>query len=214
MVTMKPVAGILLATCENMEAPTLFDKIAEQKIEEAIAEGAFENLRGRGEPLNASALETPLDIKILKNAGVAPEWIQISKELGALREECRTLFERTGREYRRRKEIALSPASTSVEREEKIGRFLHWLAKSRDSYRRSLKSVNTEILKINMLAPGGGQVLFPYQIEKELQRFDDAYPCLDGWTMPLLTEKREPESDLKDCVRMLYRYEKEKREKA
>lgn len=191
----------------------MFERIAERKIEEAIAEGAFDNLRGRGKPLNASDLETPLDIRILKNAGIAPEWIQVSKEIESLREECRNLFERTGREYQRRRERAESPSDSSAEREQRIESFLQWLAKSRDNYLRSLKRVNSEILKINIQAPGGGQVLFSCPIEKEMERFDSAYPCPVGSTLPAIAGDQERVSNLRDSMRMLYRCDIEEQEK-
>lgn len=191
----------------------MFERIAERKIEEAIAEGAFDNLRGRGKPLSASDLETPLDIRILKNAGVAPEWIQVSKEIESLRKECRDLFERTGREYRRRRGSAESLPVGSSEREQRMDSFLQWLAKSRVNFYRSLKRVNSEILKINILAPGGGQVLFPCPIEKEMERFDSAYPCPEGLMLPVIAGERERVSDLRESMRMLYRYDIDKQEK-
>ncbi len=190
----------------------MFEKIAERKIEEAIAEGAFDNLQGKGQPLNASDLETPLDIKILKNAGVAPEWIQISKEIEELRAECRAIFVRIGREYRRRRDRVESSSGDSTERGRRADEFVQWLAKSRDNYHRSLKRVNSEILKINILSPGGGQVLIPCQIETEMQRFDSEYPCLEGMALPVIVGERKRMSDLKESMRMLYRYENGKLE--
>ena len=62
--------------------------VAERKIQEAIEEGAFDNLDGAGKPLDLS--ENPFEDpsqrmanRILRNNGLAPGWIQEAKELDA-----------------------------------------------------------------------------------------------------------------------------------
>ncbi len=66
-----------------------FDLIVEQKIQAAMRQGEFDNLPGAGQPL---VLEDDSDIppesrmayKILKNAGVLPEELQLRKDLKSL----------------------------------------------------------------------------------------------------------------------------------
>ena len=60
--------------------------IAERKIQEAMEEGAFDQLEGMGEPLDLR--EDPFEDsslrmahRLLKNNGFAPAWIQESKEI-------------------------------------------------------------------------------------------------------------------------------------
>jgi len=62
--------------------------VAERKIEEAMEEGAFEQLEGKGEPLDLR--EDPfvdpslrMAHRILKNNGFAPAWIEESKDIDA-----------------------------------------------------------------------------------------------------------------------------------
>lgn len=60
--------------------------IAERKIEEAMAEGAFSNLAGAGAPLDLDEdpFEDPslrMAHRLLKNNGFAPAWIEESKEI-------------------------------------------------------------------------------------------------------------------------------------
>jgi DnaJ-like protein len=62
--------------------------IAERKIREAMAEGAFDHLEGTGEPLDLQ--EDPFEDRslrmahrLLKNNGFAPAWIEESKEIEA-----------------------------------------------------------------------------------------------------------------------------------
>ncbi|MFH1135585.1 MAG: DnaJ family domain-containing protein [Pseudomonadota bacterium] len=61
-------------------------KIAEQKIREAQERGEFDNLPGRGEPLDLPDLtgvpdELRMAYTILKNAGCAPPELQLKKEI-------------------------------------------------------------------------------------------------------------------------------------
>jgi len=67
--------------------------IAERKILEAMAEGAFDNLENAGKPLDLS--ENPFEDpaqrmahRLLKNNGFSPAWIEEAKEI---EEESRRL---------------------------------------------------------------------------------------------------------------------------
>ena len=62
--------------------------IAERKIEEAMAEGAFDNLSGTGAPvpLDEDPFEDPslrMAHRLLRNNGFAPAWIEEGKEIDA-----------------------------------------------------------------------------------------------------------------------------------
>ncbi|MBT9386507.1 DUF1992 domain-containing protein [Pseudooceanicola sp. CBS1P-1] len=68
------------------------------KIAEAEAEGAFDNLPGAGKPLPAVAdPENALLNRLVKEAGGAPEFVSLSKELARLRDELREEGDRTRR---------------------------------------------------------------------------------------------------------------------
>jgi len=63
--------------------------IAEGKIREAIEKGVFDNLEGKGKPLQFDELaHVPEELRaayiILKNAGVLPEELQLKKEIISL----------------------------------------------------------------------------------------------------------------------------------
>jgi hypothetical protein len=67
----------------------------EELIKHAIAQGEFDNLPGKGQPLDLSAyFEAPEDLRMgygmLKGAGFVPEEAQLLKDIAALREELRT----------------------------------------------------------------------------------------------------------------------------
>jgi hypothetical protein len=66
-------------------------KLAEDRIEEAIAGGEFENLPGKGQPLDlAEYFALPAAERagsmLLRNANVVPPEVQLLKEIGALEE--------------------------------------------------------------------------------------------------------------------------------
>lgn len=71
--------------------------MAEEKIKEAVRRGEFDNLPGAGKPLPPDDLDgVPEDLRVsyrmMKNAGMVPEEIQLRKEmltLGDLLAACR-----------------------------------------------------------------------------------------------------------------------------
>jgi len=68
-----------------------FSRVAETRIREAIAQGEFENLPGKGKPLNLEDyFSTPEDLRmafsILKNANCAPAEVELLKEVARLQQ--------------------------------------------------------------------------------------------------------------------------------
>lgn len=73
-----------------------FERIAEQRIREAQEKGEFDNLPGKGKPLNLEDYSgVPDDLrvayKILKNAGYAPPELQLKKEIVQIEDMLATL---------------------------------------------------------------------------------------------------------------------------
>jgi hypothetical protein len=65
-----------------------FRLIADRKIQEAMEEGAFENLSGRGQPLplEEDPFEDPslrMAHRLLRNNGFAPLWIEEGRDIEA-----------------------------------------------------------------------------------------------------------------------------------
>ena len=68
---------------------SIFEKIAERKIEQAIANGEFDNLPNKGKPLDLDDMsmvpeELRMAYKILKNAGIVPEELELQKSIVTL----------------------------------------------------------------------------------------------------------------------------------
>lgn len=75
----------------------------ERQIQEAQAQGAFDNLPGHGKPLRLAEINpyegaNELAHKILRDHGFAPEWIELDKEV---RRELETARRRLAESYRR-----------------------------------------------------------------------------------------------------------------
>lgn len=77
-----------------------FDKIVEALIKEAQERGEFDNLPGKGKPIDLSTyFETPEDIRVaqsvLKNAGITSPEVQLLKEIAELRQVLTAIVDAT-----------------------------------------------------------------------------------------------------------------------
>ncbi len=69
---------------------SIFARIAEQRIQEAMERGEFDNLSLKGAPLPVEDLshvpeELRMGFKVLRNAGVLPEELELKREVVDLR---------------------------------------------------------------------------------------------------------------------------------
>jgi hypothetical protein len=68
----------------------------EQKIKEAMARGEFDNLAGKGKPIDLDAyFNTPDDLRmaysILKSNSFVPEEVELMKEIASLKEKLESM---------------------------------------------------------------------------------------------------------------------------
>ena len=68
-----------------------FDKLIEEKIKEAQRRGDFDNLPGKGKPIDLSTyFETPEDVRlaqsVLKNAGFTSREVELLNEIAGLKQ--------------------------------------------------------------------------------------------------------------------------------
>lgn len=71
------------------------ESFIEQQIKKAMAEGEFDNLPGKGKPVDLRAyFDTPEDLRmaysILKDANIIPEEMQLLKDIEALKAQLET----------------------------------------------------------------------------------------------------------------------------
>jgi len=69
-----------------------FDRLVEALIQEAMERGEFDNLPGKGKPIDLTEyFETPEEIRvansILKNAGMTPREVDLLKEIAELKQK-------------------------------------------------------------------------------------------------------------------------------
>ncbi len=141
----------------------VIELIAERKIEEAMEEGKFDDLPGKGKPL-------PLDeewfappemrpaIRLLKSAGVLPDWLERAREIERLREDVARLWRIAEREYPRARLLSAE-------------RFHEWRDHSWNGIQAVMQRVNSLILTYNCIAPANACPQIPFRIEVERTRF-------------------------------------------
>lgn len=190
----------------------LFDlaKIAERLIEEAIEEGKFDNLPGRGQPFDPEVFETPVHIRLLKNAGVTPDWMQIEQEIDRNRAECARMWALLLTQYPRRRERAEHPTRPGLDPAVARQNFNRWLLQARKEYLRTLKQVNLDILRRNLTGPTTRRVLIPYRIEEETARFDSTFVPFPGVEAPEQAAEERQEGTLRAYAHVIYQIDREK----
>jgi hypothetical protein len=132
-----------------------WDSHIEKQIQNAMAEGAFDNLPHQGKPLpndeNPHAGEWSMAYGVLKNAGIAPPWIETDKEVRRLLERRDVLLARAGG--------GLSDMA--------------W-RRDRPVFEQVVRDVNTAIVRLNSEAPTYRQHRQPLVLADELARYDEA----------------------------------------
>lgn len=127
----------------------------ERQIREAIDEGRFDDLPHRGARLpledDSAAGERALGHRLLKNAGMAPAWIEADKSVRALLDERDRLLARAPR---------TSPLARSRVRGELV---------------RLVDAANRAILRVNIEAPTDRQHRRSLDVDAELARLERAF---------------------------------------
>ena len=103
-----------------------FEKIAEEKIQEAIAAGEFDDLPGKGKPLDLDAYfaipeQLRMAYSILKSAEIVPEEMELLKEMERLNEAVSSCEDPAEKKILRR-ELAEKVTSFKLRMEQKSRR--------------------------------------------------------------------------------------------
>ena len=132
------------------------ETLIERQILAAMDEGAFDDLphQGRRLPLEDDSMagDWAMAHRILKNAGVAPAWIEADKMARDRLLEIESLHERA---------TTMSPLSR---------------ARARAELESSVLAANRAIARVNAEAPTDRQHLRPLDLAVELERYDRAAP--------------------------------------
>jgi hypothetical protein len=141
----------------RMQVGPEWETLIDRQIRQAMEEGQFDNLPHQGEPLpndvNPYAGESDLAFHVLKNAGVAPPWIEADKEV---------------RELLGRRDAILLRAAT--------GSAPSAIARSRDRavLEELVTRINASIARVNAQAPTHRQQRRPLVLADEIARYDEA----------------------------------------
>ena len=140
---------------EEQRKPRDWESWIDQQIREAQERGKFDDLPGRGKPLdlapNPYAQEQELAFKILKDAGYAPEWIELDKAIRGKLERARATLARRWdwRETRLRELVDRSDSWSEAER----CRVLTSWQRAVATFEAEVEAINKEITELNLKVP-------------------------------------------------------------
>jgi hypothetical protein len=137
--------------------------VADRKIKEAMDAGEFDDLEGKGQPINLdddpfTSVEQRVANRLLKNYKALPEWIQIGQDIQKETEALEPARERGLR--------AIRYARNDATRERAAARL-------RLDYRDRVDLINTMILKYNYITPRAAQRAFrPVPLKQAMARLE------------------------------------------
>ena len=155
-----------MASIDDMgDNPDWTAGIAERKIQDAIDEGLFDNLPGRGKPLDLSTnpFEPPgmgAVNRLLKHNKVLPLWLLLEQEIEASRALALATLARWE---------ASEPGLRGT------ADYARLRAPAREAYARHLKQTNDLILKYNYSSPFAHRAPVPLMLRQRLEEFDAEY---------------------------------------
>ena len=154
----------------------ILDILAEQKIEQANAEGKLDNLPGKGKPLNlVEDPHVPREMRamnrLLKQAGILPGWAQQEKDTRALDEEIQKVEQALYHAHAKfAEELILIPSPALLSR----ARQFH--AQSRAKFVELLNRRGHLFRSYDANAPRGASRAGARPLDEDLRRFDKLFP--------------------------------------
>lgn len=134
-----------------------WESLIDRQIREAVAEGKFDDLPHQGQPLpnddNPHAGDWGLAFHVLRNAGIAPPWIEADKEVRGLLDQRDAILGRA----------AGGDTPSPMAR-----------ARDRAALEKLVGQVNAAINRVNAGAPTHRQHRRPLVLADELARYDEA----------------------------------------
>lgn len=139
-----------------------FNQRIEQEMDRAIREGQFENLPGKGKPINWDEWDNPFQAPedrvrnmILKNAGFAPGWVQERKDILSAHEGARASLNRSWEWVLMNGGLSYSLAREQWEKAVKV-------------FNKSITELNDRIRSHNLTLPNSNLALPIIDIDKEI----------------------------------------------
>ena len=139
----------------NRQTAPSWESLVERQIREAMEAGAFDDLPHQGTRLpiedDSAAGDWAMAHRMLRNAGLAPPWIESDKEARRLLAEIESVIERAPR---------TSPLSR---------------ARERTNHARLVEAANRAIARVNAEAPTARQHRRPLDPAAEAERLERAF---------------------------------------
>ena len=144
-----------------------WESLIDKKIREAMEQGEFDNLAGKGEPIDLS--ENPFEDpdwrtahRLLRNAGFAPSWIEERKDIDAELAAARSGLARAGTVLQNARHTEHERSATA-----------RW-EKAVDSFRIKVNELNRRINAWNLKVPGVGFQRKRIDTEQEIERIQSS----------------------------------------
>lgn len=154
-----------------------YESAIDKQIREAMERGEFDDLSGAGKPLNLDddshiPADWRLAFKILKDAGVAPEWIEKGKTIRAELDALAALLERAAHHQRAQRARLRTLSTTQLVAEWQ--QLEHARAEMCREYRERATALNQLIDTYNLQVPDMRLQVPRVNIEDALQKFEQA----------------------------------------
>ena len=150
----------------------------DEQIREAQERGEFDNLPGRGKPIdltpNPHDQGQELSFKILKDAGFAPEWIELDKTIRKKLQRARASLQRLW-QWREDRLGELSERSDSWSKAERSRVEAGW-QDAMVAFGLELDEINQEIADLNLKVPSSRFQRSMLDTARELARLDRETP--------------------------------------
>ena len=152
---------------EPKRSPQDWDTLINRRIEEAMQRGDFDNLRGKGKPLDVSPEpHVPPDMQmansLLKNNDLAPGWISDRAAVLARIERFRARLAEAAADFAKARAEAATP-QRSQQIDELWARYV-------EAWRAEVGEINKHILTQNLKQPVTFLEIIQLRLEDELQR--------------------------------------------
>jgi hypothetical protein len=173
-----------------------FELIADRKIRDAMEEGRFDDLPGKGKPLNLDfdsrvPPEQRMALRLMREANLLPDWIQLDKEIRQRQERIRARTEAYAqRREADRQRAGEDPAAIRL-LDGRRDDFLIYAAKD-------LRDLNGVIDRFNLIVPALSRQRLRLKLPVVMSELEERFPRLQplvGDTMPwreMIREERPP----------------------
>lgn len=158
------------------------DRIADRRIQEAMENGAFDNLEGAGKPLDLEdnpfvPKELRAAFKVLENSGYAPDWMAVAQEIDT---DLATIRRRADDHFTRLKADLLDVTNNpyAVKRlRQQVERLKARHRRAAAQHSASIVELNKKIAIFNQMVPIASLFKVPLSLEFEMQKYEDRVPA-------------------------------------